>query len=336
MALVSLEKGGHGVYLLRMQDAVQKNTFTDPFVQAFIASIDELQGITEAKVVLLVGLPEIFCAGASKESLLQLCEGKLRIKDLVLSERVINIPVPTIAVMEGGALGGGLVLGLCCDMVIMAERSMYGANFTTYGFTPGMGCTRLLEGLVGPYVAKEMMFTGKMYKGRTFKERGILNYVLPRQEVFPKALELAETIAEKPRQTLEILKDTLNLDKRKALEEARLQEDLMHALCFTNPELKDQIARLYRIPHRREVKMTEEQVFGVLKKHILEQLEEEVEEADITINKSMFDLGANSLDVVEIVTNTMKELKIKIPREDLAEVEDMRGLVSMMVAYASQ
>jgi polyketide biosynthesis acyl carrier protein len=82
--------------------------------------------------------------------------------------------------------------------------------------------------------------------------------------------------------------------------------------------------------------MTQEEVFEVLKSNILDQLEDEVEEKDIDIEKSMFDLGANSLDVVEIVTNTMRELKVKIPRDELAEIQTMKGLVEAMTKYKNQ
>ena len=79
--------------------------------------------------------------------------------------------------------------------------------------------------------------------------------------------------------------------------------------------------------------MTKDDVFGVLKNYILEQLEDEVEESEITINKSMLDLGANSLDIVEIVSNTMRELQIKIPRDELAKIDTMEGLVEKMTEY---
>jgi acyl carrier protein len=82
--------------------------------------------------------------------------------------------------------------------------------------------------------------------------------------------------------------------------------------------------------------MTQEEVFEVLKSNILDQLEDEVEEKDIDIERSMFDLGANSLDVVEIVTNTMRELKIKIPRDELADIQTMKGLVEAMTKYKNQ
>ncbi len=79
--------------------------------------------------------------------------------------------------------------------------------------------------------------------------------------------------------------------------------------------------------------MTKDEVFAVLKKYIVEQLEDEVNEADIVISKSMVDLGANSLDIVEIVSNTMRELKIKIPRDELAKINTMEGLVEKMTEF---
>ena len=82
--------------------------------------------------------------------------------------------------------------------------------------------------------------------------------------------------------------------------------------------------------------MTQDEVFEVLKKYVLIQLEDEVEEDEIDIEKSMFDLGANSLDVVEIVSNSMRELKIKVPRDELASIDTMKGLVERMTEYKNK
>lgn len=81
--------------------------------------------------------------------------------------------------------------------------------------------------------------------------------------------------------------------------------------------------------------MTKEEVFEVLKKHILDQLEDEVEEDEIKIEKSMVDLGANSLDIVEIVSNTMRELRIKVPRDELAKIDTMDGLAEKMAEFTN-
>ena len=122
---------------------------------------------------------------------------------------------------------------------------MYGGGFTDLGFTPGMGFTRFLQSLVGEFIANEMIFTGKLYKGRFFGQKSLVNYVLPKDEVMPKAIELAQIISEKPRGTTEILKYSMNLKKRQLLQEARVHEDFMHKISFNQPEVKNIIEKMY-------------------------------------------------------------------------------------------
>ena len=235
--LVTIERheAHEAIGVLRMQDEASKNTFTDEFVDAMMDKLKLLQTDRTYKVILLEGFPDVFCAGASKNALMSIFTGDVEVKDLVLSELFLNVPVPLIAVMEGAALGGGLVVGLCADIVLMNERRMYGANFTNMGFTPGMGCTGLLQSLVGEYVANEMMFRG----------RSLVNYILPQDQIRAKALDIALDIADKPRKTLEILKYSLSLKKRQALLEARVHEDFMHKISFQQPEIMDIINKMY-------------------------------------------------------------------------------------------
>ncbi len=237
---------GEGIFVLEMLDESSKNRYTDTFTDALIDKLKLIEKNKEIKVLLLKGLPDVFCAGADKSSLMKLSDSDVNVKDLVLSEMVIGLPIPVIAVMEGAALGGGFVLALCCDIILMNERAMYGTNFTDMGFTPGMGCTRLLQGLVGDYVANEMMFGGRLYKGKTFRERGFVNYILPKSELMPKAISIALDIDEKPRKTIEILKYSLTIRKRQLLMEARVNEDFMHKISFANPEVLDIIKERYR------------------------------------------------------------------------------------------
>lgn len=233
------------IAIFDMHDVENKNTFTEEFINEMIEKLSLLQNNKEYKAVILKGLSDIFCAGAAKSELMKLFRGEMNVKDLVLSELLLQIPVPVISAMEGGAVGGGLVVGLCSDIIIMAERSMYGGGFTDLGFTPGMGYTRLLQFLVGEFIANEMLFTGKSFKGRYFGEKSLVNYVLPKDQVLPKAIELAELIAEKPRGTIEILKYSINLKKRQILQEARVHEDFMHKISFNQSEVKDIIQKNY-------------------------------------------------------------------------------------------
>ncbi len=243
--LITIDNYSDTIAIFHMNDIDGNNTFSEEFINEMIIKLNLLQNDKKYKAVILKGLPNIFCAGAAKSELMKLFEGEMSVKDLVLSELLLQIPVPVIAAMEGGAVGGGIVVGLCSDIIIMAERSMYGGGFADLGFSPGMGYTRLLQGLVGDYIANEMIYTGKMYKGRVFKEKSLVNYVLPKDDVFNKAIKMAEIISEKPRGTLTTMKYSISLKKRQLLMEARVHEDFMHKITFNQKEVQDIIQARY-------------------------------------------------------------------------------------------
>jgi polyketide biosynthesis enoyl-CoA hydratase PksI len=241
-----VEVKANGVVSLQMQDEKRKNVFSDELIEALITSLDELEQGRKTKVLVLSGLPDVFCAGAEKSSLLDLCDGKIQVKDLLISERLLNASFPIVAAMEGHAVGGGLIIAACSDIVLAARESRYGAVFMSLGFTPGMGCTRLLPELVGSYVANEMMYTAKCFKGRELEKMGThINYIIPKADVMPKALNIAFQIGEKSLESIHLLKRTLSLKKKRLLLEARGQEDLMHRLSFAHPATRQMIEEFY-------------------------------------------------------------------------------------------
>jgi len=243
--LVTLTMVEEGIAVLSLQDEEKKNSFHEEFIDQLIARLGELARLEEARVCIFRGLPDVFCAGASEDLLLDLAEGELQASDISLPKVVLDLPIPTIAAMEGHGIGGGLALGLCCDLILMARESRYGCSFMNMGFTPGMGITRLLHLAVGPYVAAEMMFGAQFFKGSHFDKASGLNYVLPRDEVYQKALQLARRIAEKPRPALSALKSYLSLPRRQAFEETLTAETFMHLLCFAEPESSRRIRESY-------------------------------------------------------------------------------------------
>lgn len=250
---VNLYKDEDGVALLTMQDKDQKNTFYDAFVHELLENLEKLAQDPEVKVCVFRGLPDVFCAGAHPDLLQDLVSGRMASTDLLLPAAILDLPIPTIAAMEGHAVGGGLTFALCCETVLMARESRYGCTFMNLGFTPGMGTTRLLQYAFGEYIANEMMFGGQMLKGSHFEGRSLVNYVLPRTEVLPKAMELAARMAEKPRYVLEMLKRQLSLGRRQTFEEARTEENFMHQICFAHPETADLIRQNYTpVPRKND------------------------------------------------------------------------------------
>jgi len=235
-----------GITVLKMDDKEGRNVFSHAFVEEFLAALGNVEEEKRTKVLIVQGREDVFCGGAEKQALLDLCDGKAAVIDLVISERLLAAPFPVIAAMEGHGIGGGLAMALCCDVVVAARESRYGAVFMNMGFTPGMGCTKLLAELVGPFLASEMLFTGKRFRGSELAGRATnINYILPRGEVLAKAMDIAEQIAEKDIRSIFLLKQALSAKKKKLLVEARLQEDLMHRISFAFPETRRTIEEQY-------------------------------------------------------------------------------------------
>jgi polyketide biosynthesis enoyl-CoA hydratase PksI len=243
--LVALEQHGHGILVLSLQDAAGLNRFRSEFIEQLLVGLAAIGADPTARVCIVRGLEQTFCAGADLSLLEELVGGARAPADLLLPRAVLDLPIPTIAAMEGHAVGGGLTFGLCCDLVLIAKESRYGCTFMNMGFTPGMGTTALLQDAMGEYIASEMMFGGQLFRGAHFAGRTNINYVLPRAEVYPTAMRLAQRIAEKPRYALELLKRHLSSRRRQLFEAARTQEIAMHSVCFSRPEIADQIRDNY-------------------------------------------------------------------------------------------
>lgn len=234
-----------GIAEVHLCDGAGNNALSRELVLELQRALDEVHNEPSAKVVVLRGLSEVFCAGASKDLLRALARGEFQPHEIRLAGALMDVALPVIAAMEGHAIGGGLALGLCADVIVMARESRYGCNFVDLGFTPGMGTTRLLEHVLSPAIAHELLFTGELRRGDAFATSGGINYVLPRAEVLPKARDVARRIAEKPRLVLETLKRTLSIRRRAAFEEARTQEALMHTISVGRPGLLAEIEDHY-------------------------------------------------------------------------------------------
>lgn len=245
MEFVSTSVDAAGIAVLTMDSGDNRNTLSEKFVRQLLAALDALQQ-QSPKVILLCGRSDVFCAGADREGLEKLSCGELSTADLIVADRVLALPCPVIAVMAGHAIGGGLAMAACCDIVLAANESRYGAVFMNMGFTPGMGTTRLLALMFGEFIAAEMLYSGKRYRGKELAARGcLINHIGAKDALRGYADNLAARIAEKPLKSLYLLKHSLSGVKKELMLQARQQEDLMHQISFSLPETKKRVAEFY-------------------------------------------------------------------------------------------
>jgi enoyl-CoA hydratase/carnithine racemase len=208
-----------------------------PRMRAAIAGLP-----ADVRCVILRGGREIFNSGATRAGLV---DYEQPITEYVgeIPRLLLEIPVPTVASMAGHAIGGGLLLGLWCDHIVMSEERLYGANFMALGFTPGMGATVALESAFGAMLAREMLYTGKLFTGAELRRRGApLPHVPPRAEVEDRARSLADDIAAVPPESARLLRRTFSERRLAQLESALKNESRMHREIFANPETRARIA----------------------------------------------------------------------------------------------
>lgn len=202
---VTVEADGP-VTTVRCADEQHGNTFRREWLHGLVAAVDAAVADSAARVVVIAGLPEVFCAGATKETLCGTGE-ELSLPEYVGFVRILaTCPLPVVAEMQGHAFGGGLVLGLYADTAVLSERSLYAANFMQYGIAPYFGATHIVPAKLGEALGTEMLLTARGYRGRELKERGCGLPVVPHAEVPAAARGLARTIAAAPRAGLEQLK----------------------------------------------------------------------------------------------------------------------------------
>jgi polyketide biosynthesis enoyl-CoA hydratase PksI len=219
--------------------------------QELAGALAEAVADPASRVILLEGGRTYFSAGGTRQLLVG--EGA---QDLVpafvaeLPRVLLDVELPMIAVAAGHAVGGGFAMTLCCDIILLAEESLYGANFVSLGFTPGMGSTVLLAEAVGEPLAREMLFTGRLMKGREIAHAGgpLAHAVYPRAQIRERALQIAGEIAEVPRPTLVELKRLILARRRAALDGVLERERTAQIGLLGMEQIRTRIAAAYGGP----------------------------------------------------------------------------------------
>ncbi len=198
MDYVRVERGDDGVAVLTI-DRQEKLNALDPQVTEEIGqALLELEAEGPRAIIVTGAGERSFVAGADipAMSAMEPMEAK-RFSEIGHAAMALldRSPVPTIAAVNGFALGGGCEVALACDLRIAAENALFGFPEVSLGILPGMGGTQRLPRLVGPALAKELIFTGRRIGAGEALEIGLVNRVVPEGEALVAAKEIAAEIA---------------------------------------------------------------------------------------------------------------------------------------------
>jgi enoyl-CoA hydratase len=235
-----------GVAIVSLDDPDRRNALNAGMVDQIIATFDAIEADGEASAVIVTGRGKAFCAGADlshlgasrREGLRHIYEG---------FRRVGRSPLPTIAAVNGPAVGAGMNLALVCDVRLAAHSARFDTRFLQLGIHPGGGHTWMLQRAVGPSAAAAMVLFGEVLTGAEAERIGLVWRCVDDAVLLDEAGELATRAAAAPRELLLRTKATLAdvalIDDHDAAVDRELETQVW---SMDQPEFAERLAALQR------------------------------------------------------------------------------------------
>jgi len=204
----------------------KKNAYTPLMGDEIVAALNDGMKNPEIKVVILTGRGDAFCAGIDMEYFHAYMKGETKEGPRLGEEHfvngwpleLVNYPKPVIAAINGSAYGVGVTMTLGCDVRYCADDATLGLNFTALGVLPGLGSTHHLPRLIGTAKAMELILSAAKISAREAYEIGLVQKLLPANEVYPAARQLALEMAKRKPEVLAAAKRALRAGAQSSLE----------------------------------------------------------------------------------------------------------------------
>ncbi|XP_016015967.2 methylglutaconyl-CoA hydratase, mitochondrial isoform X6 [Rousettus aegyptiacus] len=213
-----LEEENRGIVVLGINRAYAKNSFSKNLIKMFSKAVDALKSDKKVRTIIVRSeVPGIFSAGADLKERVKMNSsevGRFVSKSRAVINEIANLPVPTIAAIDGLALGGGLELALACDIRVAASSAKMGLVETKLAVIPGAGGTQRLPRAIGMSLAKELIFSARVLDGQEAKAVGLISHVLEQNQegdaAYKKALDLAREFLPQGPVALRVAKLAIN------------------------------------------------------------------------------------------------------------------------------
>lgn len=237
------QKGAYGVITINREKAL--NALNSQVLDELSATLDAVN-LQEVRCLILTGAgTKSFVAGADigEMSTLTKAEGEaFGKKGNDVFRKLEVFPIPVIAAVNGFALGGGCEISMSCDIRICSENAVFGQPEAGLGITPGFGGTQRLARLVGPGMAKQMIYTARNIKADEALRIGLVNAVYPQEELLPAAEKMAAGIAKNAPIAIRNCKKAINEGLDADMDEAVAIEEKLFGDCFESYDQKEGMA----------------------------------------------------------------------------------------------
>lgn len=241
MTFVKLEVKDH-VGILTIDRPQALNALNTEVIGQLSKALDELDLDKLRCLIVTGGGNKSFVAGADIGEMSNLSKKQAEVfgkhgNDVF--RKLETLPIPTIAAVNGFALGGGCELAMSCDIRLASERAIFGQPETGLGITPGFGGTQRMARLIGPGKAKELIYTARNFKAPEALEIGLVQAVYPAEELMAEAENMAQRIANNAPIAVRAAKKAINDGIHLNMDEALVVEEKLFASCFESVDQKN-------------------------------------------------------------------------------------------------
>lgn len=197
------------VALITLNRPDKRNCFNQEMLIQFFGCIDTVNSDEGIRVAIITGMGKSFCAGldlnafGKEELIFPRSDGR------DLFDVMRECKKPLIGAVNGYAITGGFELALHCDFLIASEDASFADTHVRYGLHPAWGITQLLQRIVGQPMAKQISFTGEFIPAQKAQVLGLVNEVVPPDELLPRTREIAKAIATANQEALSIVKNLI-------------------------------------------------------------------------------------------------------------------------------
>ncbi len=229
-----------GILSINRPDAL--NALNSIVLDELNEAIDVINNDEDVHVIILTGEGRAFVAGADIGEMKNMNPIEARAfaeKGLSLFRKIELLEKPVIAAINGFALGGGCELSMSCDIRIASEKAKFGQPEVGLGITPGFAGTQRLSRLVGIGRAKELIFTCDIISAEEAYRIGLVNKVVPGQELMTSAIEMANKILSKSQLAIRYANAAINRGIETDLDTGMAIEKDLFGLCFATEDQKE-------------------------------------------------------------------------------------------------
>ena len=229
-----------GIVTINRPEAL--NALNSTVISELEQLIGEVEQDKELRALILTGEGRSFVAGADigEQCPLDLAGGRAwGQKGSALFRRIEKLEIPTIAAVNGFALGGGCEIAMSCDIILASEKAKFGQPEVGLGITPGFSGTQRLPRRVGIAKAKELIFSGKMIKADEAKEIGLVNAVFAPEALMDAAVEMAKSFTKNAPVAVKYSKACIDRGMQMDIDDGIALENEMFAMCFATADQKE-------------------------------------------------------------------------------------------------